>query len=130
MGTMLAAVLHGINDLRLEQVAVPRAVKPGQVVVRIHSCGVCATDWKAVNGKRRNVTFPFIAGHEPSGVVAEVGPGVSHFAPGDAVIVQPSGYCGFSGSAGSATRTIASMLLPRVVMVPGTSGLVHLLNIC
>ena len=82
MGTMLAAVLHNINDLRLERVAIPQAEKPGQVVVRIHSCGVCATDWKAVTGRRRNVAFPFIAGHEPSGVVAEVGPGVSHFAPG------------------------------------------------
>ncbi len=61
----------------------------------IKSCGICATDYKAIKGIRRNVTFPFIPGHEPSGVVAEVGPGVTHFKPGDEVIVMPSGYCGY-----------------------------------
>jgi threonine dehydrogenase-like Zn-dependent dehydrogenase len=59
------------------------------------SCGICATDYKAIKGVRRNVTFPFIPGHEPSGIVTEVGPGVSHFQTGDEVIVQPSGFCGF-----------------------------------
>ena len=41
------------------------------------------------------MTFPFIPGHEPSGIVAEVGPGVTYFKPGDEVICQPSGFCGF-----------------------------------
>jgi threonine dehydrogenase-like Zn-dependent dehydrogenase len=41
------------------------------------------------------VTFPFIAGHEPAGVVAKVGAGVSNVKEGDEVICQPSGYCGF-----------------------------------
>jgi L-iditol 2-dehydrogenase len=40
------------------------------------------------------VRFPFIAGHEPSGIVSEVGPGVTRFKPGDEVICQPSGFCG------------------------------------
>ena len=91
---MLAAVLHDFNDLRLEQAPIPRATEFGDVVVRIKACGICATDYKAIKGIRRNVTFPFIAGHEPSGVVAEVGPGVTQFKPGDEVIVMPSGYCG------------------------------------
>jgi threonine dehydrogenase-like Zn-dependent dehydrogenase len=63
-------------------------------VVRIRSCGICATDYKAVKGIRRNVSFPFIPGHEPSGVVARVGAGVTVVREGDEVIVQPSGYCG------------------------------------
>ncbi len=95
MEKMLAAVLHDFNDLRLEEVPVPRAAEYGDVVVRIKSCGICATDYKAIKGIRRNVEFPFIPGHEPSGVVAEVGPGVTHFKPGDEVIVMPSGYCGY-----------------------------------
>jgi L-iditol 2-dehydrogenase len=94
METMLAAVLHGFNDLRLEEIPRPCAQDVGDVVVRIRSCGICATDYKAIRGIRRNVTFPFIAGHEPAGVVAEVGPGVTHFRPGDEVIVMPSGFCG------------------------------------
>lgn len=95
MDTMLAAVLHDFSDLRLEKVPRPHASEPGQVVVRIRAGGFCATDFKAIKGIRRNVHFPFIAGHEPSGVVAEVGAGVSHFQVGDEVIVQPSGYCGY-----------------------------------
>ena len=94
METMLAAVLHDFDDLRLEQAPVPRATEYGDVVVKIASCGICATDVKAIKGIRRNVTFPSIQGHEPSGVVAEVGPGVTHVKVGDEVIVQPLGYCG------------------------------------
>ena len=67
----------------------------GEVVVRIRACGFCATDYKAIKGIRRNVTFPFIPGHEPAGVVSAVGAGVEHFREGDEVICQPSGYCGY-----------------------------------
>ena len=90
---MLAAVLHDFGKLSLEDVPLP---EPGfgEVVVRIKSCGFCATDYKAIKGIRRNVKFPMICGHEPAGVVAKVGPGVRHFAEGDAVICQPSGFCG------------------------------------
>ncbi|MBQ7208783.1 MAG: alcohol dehydrogenase catalytic domain-containing protein [Lentisphaeria bacterium] len=90
---MLAAVLHDFNDLVLEEVPTPEP-GDGEVLVRIRSCGFCATDYKAIKGIRRNVTFPLIPGHEPSGVVAAVGRGVRHFKEGDEVICQPSGYCG------------------------------------
>ncbi len=90
---MLAAVLHDFNQLVLEDVPVPKP-GPGEVLVRIRSCGFCATDYKAIKGIRRNVTFPLIPGHEPSGVIAEVGANVHHFKVGEEVICQPSGYCG------------------------------------
>ena len=64
-------------------------------MVQIKSCGICATDFKAIKGIRRNVKFPIIVGHEPSGIVAETGPGVSYFKVGDEVIVQPLGHCGY-----------------------------------
>jgi threonine dehydrogenase-like Zn-dependent dehydrogenase len=95
MNTMLAAVLHDFDQLELEQVPRPQAREVGEVVVQIKSCGFCATDYKAIRGIRRNVRFPFIPGHEPSGIVVETGPGVVHFKSGDEVICQPSGYCGF-----------------------------------
>lgn len=90
---MLAAVLKDFGKLVLEDVPAPDPGL-GEVVVRIRSCGICATDYKAVRGIRRNVTFPFIPGHEPAGVVAKVGTGVTHVKEGDGVIVMPSGYCG------------------------------------
>ena len=95
MATMLAAVLDGFNDLNLKEVPIPEPTGFRQVVVRIKACGFCQTDYKAITGARRNVTFPTITGHEPAGVVAAVGPGVTVFKEGDEVICQPSGYCGY-----------------------------------
>jgi L-iditol 2-dehydrogenase len=90
---MLAAVLTDFNRLVLDEVPDPVAGF-GDVVVRIRACGFCATDYKAIMGIRRNVRFPCILGHEPAGVIEAVGPGVEGFGVGDAVIIQPSGYCG------------------------------------
>lgn len=95
---MLAAVLNDFNQLVLKSVPRPAPRNVGEVLVRIKSCGFCATDFKAIKGIRRNVNFPFIPGHEPAGIVAEVGPGVTHFREGDEVICQPSGYCGYCQS--------------------------------
>ena len=90
---MLAAVLKDFDQLVLEEIPTPEP-GPGEVVVRIRSCGFCATDYKAIKGIRRNVSFPFIAGHEPAGMVAALGNNVQGFREGDEVICQPSGYCG------------------------------------
>lgn len=95
MKTMKAAVLHGVDQLTVEDVTVPQAENYGEVVVRIKSCGICATDYKAVKGSRTNVTFPAILGHEAAGVVAQVGAGVAHFKVGDEVIISPWSHCGF-----------------------------------
>lgn len=95
MSTMRAAVLRDFNRIAIEDVPLPVPVAPDDVVVRIKSCGICATDYKAIRGVRRNVDFPFIPGHEPSGIVAATGSAVTCFREGDEVILQPSGYCGF-----------------------------------
>lgn len=95
MARMLAAVLDDFDSLDLREVPIPEPTGYGQVVVRIRACGFCQTDYKAIRGIRRNVTFPLIPGHEPAGVVAAVGPGVTVFREGDEVICQPSGYCGY-----------------------------------
>jgi D-arabinose 1-dehydrogenase-like Zn-dependent alcohol dehydrogenase len=63
---MLAAVLRDFDRLELEEIPTP-APGPGQALVRIRSCGFCATDFKAIKGIRRNVTFPLVPGHEPAG---------------------------------------------------------------
>jgi len=90
---MLAAVLKDFDRLELEDLPMPKP-SAGQAVVRIRSCGFCATDFKAIKGIRRNVRFPLVPGHEPAGVVTAVGPGVRNVKEGDEVIIQPSGYCG------------------------------------
>jgi len=91
---MLAAILKDFNQLSLEEIPKPEP-GPGEVLVRIKSCGFCATDYKAIKGIRKNVDFPLLPGHEPAGVVAEVGPYVKNVKEGDEVILSPSGFCGY-----------------------------------
>ena len=81
---------------------------PDEALVRIKSCGICATDYKAIKGIRRNVRFPLVPGHEPAGVVAAVGAHVRSVKEGDEVIVCPADIADIAGTAGWANRTIAS----------------------
>src|SRR5246127_531498 len=82
--TMQAAVYRGVNDVRLETVPVP-TIGPGEMLVRVHSCGVCGTDLKKISTGSHSA--PRIFGHETSGVVAGVGDGVRQYRPGDRVII-------------------------------------------
>jgi L-iditol 2-dehydrogenase len=82
--TMLAAVYRGVNDVRLETVPVPQ-IGAGELLVRVHTCGVCGTDLKKIASGSHSA--PRIFGHETSGVVAAVGAGVTKFQPGDRVVV-------------------------------------------
>lgn len=91
--TMLATVYHGVNDVRLQTVPVPE-IGPGEMLVRVHSCGICGTDLKKIATGSHSA--PRIFGHETSGVVAAVGSGVSQFEPGERVVVFhhiPCGRC-------------------------------------
>jgi L-idonate 5-dehydrogenase len=94
--TMLAAVLHGVEDLRVEQLPVPE-LQAGQVLLRVRRAGVCGTDVHYFQeGKCGNfvVTAPFILGHEVTGEIAALGAGVKRFEIGQRVVVNPSWQCG------------------------------------
>jgi L-iditol 2-dehydrogenase len=82
--TMLSAVYRGVNDVRLESVPVP-AIGVGELLLRVHTCGVCGTDLKKIATGSHSA--PRVFGHETSGVVAAVGAGVRNFHPGDRVVV-------------------------------------------
>ena len=82
--TMQAAVYRGVDDIRLETVPVPR-IGPGELLLRVHSCGVCGTDRKQISTGSHSA--PRIFGHETSGVVAAVGEGVQGYRSGDRVMV-------------------------------------------
>jgi len=91
--TMLAAVYRGVNDVRLETVPVP-AIGPGELLLRVHTCGICGTDLKKIATGSHSA--PRIFGHETAGMVAAVGAGVLDFRPGDRVVVFhhiPCGNC-------------------------------------
>src|SRR6202789_2283816 len=82
--TMLAAVYRGVNDVRMETVPVPD-IAAGEILVKVHSCGVCGTDLKKISAGSHSA--PRIFGHETSGTVAAVGAQVRKYAAGDRVMV-------------------------------------------
>src|ERR1700685_2064752 len=91
--TMRAAVYRGVNDVRVETVPVPK-IGAGELLVRVHTCGICGTDLKKISSGSHSA--PRIFGHETSGVVAAIGSEVKQFKPGDRVVVFhhiPCGEC-------------------------------------
>src|SRR5436305_10214217 len=90
---MQAAVYRGINDGRVETVPVPE-IGPGEVLIRVHTCGICGTDLKKIHTGSHSA--PRIFGHETSGVIAAVGAEVDGFSAADRVMVFhhiPCGNC-------------------------------------
>ena len=66
----------------------------GEVMVRVAATGVCHSDYNLVDGFRYVENLPMVMGHEASGVVEQVGPGVHAFAPGDPVVFSIRPSCG------------------------------------
>jgi len=99
----------------------PRA---GEVRVRVHYCGLCHSDYSIVSG-----TFPLgepvILGHEASGIIDCVGPGVGGLAPGDPVVLTPLPPCGscFFCQRGQHSLCVNGMSLMTMTLTDGETGL-------
>ncbi len=94
MDGMKATVFHGKNDIRVEEAPRPQA-GPGEAVIRITLTTICGTDLHIVRGEYP-VRPGLVIGHEPVGVIAELGPGLTGYEIGDRVLVgaiTPCGQC-------------------------------------
>jgi L-iditol 2-dehydrogenase len=91
---MLAAVLHGSEDLRMERIPVPHAGE-GELLVRVGAALTCGTDLKVYRRGYHAMMLkpPIVFGHELAGVVVEAGAGVTKFAVGDRVLPMNSAPC-------------------------------------
>ena len=99
---MRAMVLDRARDpLELRELPVPE-VAAGQVLLRVHACGVCRTDLHIIDGELAGPKLPLVLGHQIVGEVSEVGPGVEGLEPGDRVGVPWLGWtcgeCGYCAS--------------------------------
>jgi 2-desacetyl-2-hydroxyethyl bacteriochlorophyllide A dehydrogenase len=91
---MRATVFHGPNDIRVEEVPRPRAGF-GEAVIRITLTTICGTDLHILRGEYP-VKPGLVIGHEPVGVIEELGDGITGYQPGDRVLVgaiTPCGQC-------------------------------------
>ncbi|MCS7281974.1 MAG: galactitol-1-phosphate 5-dehydrogenase [Anaerolineae bacterium] len=90
---MKAAVFRGIGQIEVTDVPMPE-LEPGEVLIRVAYCGICGTDLEAF---QTGMYEPgLILGHEFSGTVVEIGPGVTGWRVGDRVVVGdliPCGQC-------------------------------------
>jgi threonine dehydrogenase-like Zn-dependent dehydrogenase len=91
---MRAVAWHGTHDVRVDNVADPSIEKPTDAIIRVTSSGICGSDLHLYE-----VLGPFIdegdvLGHEPMGIVEEVGAEVTHIKPGDRVVIPFNIACG------------------------------------
>jgi len=91
---MIAAVLYGKEDLRLERIAVPRT-GDGELLVRVGAALTCGTDLKVYRRGYHAMMLkpPIPFGHEFAGVVVEAGADVTSFHPGDRIVALNSAPC-------------------------------------
>lgn len=90
---MLQAVMTQPGKIEFQDVPRPQA-QPGEVLIEVKRIGVCGSDIHVYHGLHPYTSYPVVQGHEVSGIVAEVGEGVSGFAPGDKVVFMPQVTCG------------------------------------
>jgi threonine dehydrogenase-like Zn-dependent dehydrogenase len=89
-----AVVWHGDEDVRVDEVDEPRIERPTDALVRITSTAICGSDLHLYGAKTPGMQEGDILGHEPMGVVEEVGAEVEHVRPGDRVVVPFNISCG------------------------------------
>ncbi|MBS9385536.1 MAG: alcohol dehydrogenase catalytic domain-containing protein [Dolichospermum sp. BR01] len=91
---MLAALLYGQEDLRLEQVPDPTP-EAGEVVIQVEAATTCGTDLKVWRrgGHAKMLTPPTLFGHEGAGLIVAVGAGVTNWRVGDRVVANNSAPC-------------------------------------
>jgi L-iditol 2-dehydrogenase len=119
---MKAVVYRGVNDLRLETVPVP-VIGPGELLVKVATCGVCGTDLKKIHTGSHSA--PRIFGHEMAGTIVQVGAGVTKFALGERVMVFhhiPCGHCYYCRKNTPAQCTVYKKVGATAGMEPSGGG--------
>jgi L-iditol 2-dehydrogenase len=86
---MIAALLYGKEDIRLEEMRLP-TMESGGMLLEMRSCGICGSDSRMYfNGPTSRYIHPVVLGHELCAEIARVGPGAGGFHPGDRVAIAP-----------------------------------------
>ena len=90
---MKATLFTAKNEVRFTELPNPKP-GPGEVVIEVKASGICHTDYEVLKDNYGTGAFPVVPGHEYSGVVVEVGTGVSNVSTDDRVAIDPNFECG------------------------------------
>lgn len=91
---MKAVTYQGIKNVVVKEVPDPKIEKPDDMIVKITSTAICGSDLHLIHGMIPNLQEDYVIGHEPMGIVEEVGPGVTKLKKGDRVIIPFNIACG------------------------------------
>jgi S-(hydroxymethyl)glutathione dehydrogenase/alcohol dehydrogenase len=91
---MKAVTYQGIKNVIVKEVPDPKIEKDDDIIVRLTSTAICGSDLHLIHGLVPNMQEDFVMGHEPMGIVEEVGPGVTKLKKGDRVIIPFNISCG------------------------------------
>src|SRR5690606_12760708 len=91
---MKAVTYQGIKDVAVKEVDDPKIQKADDIIVKATRSAICGSDLHLIHGMIPNTPENFIIGHEPIGIVEEVGPEVTKLKKGDRVIVPFNMACG------------------------------------
>lgn len=91
---MKAVTYQGIKNVVVKDVPDPKLEKPDDMIIRLTSTAICGSDLHLIHGLIPNLQEDYVIGHEPMGIVEEVGPGVTKLKKGDRVIIPFTIACG------------------------------------
>jgi threonine dehydrogenase-like Zn-dependent dehydrogenase len=91
---MRALTWHGTHDVRVDTVPDPAIEQPTDIIIRVTSCGICGSDLHLYEVLGPFIDVGDVLGHEPIGIVEEVGAEVTHVKAGDRVVIPFNVACG------------------------------------
>ncbi|PGT79148.1 zinc-dependent alcohol dehydrogenase [Bacillus sp. AFS040349] len=91
---MKAVTYQGIKNVEVKEVEDPKIQKPDDMIIKVTSTAICGSDLHLIHGMIPNMQEDYVIGHEPMGIVEEVGPEVTKVKKGDRVIIPFNIACG------------------------------------
>src|SRR3954470_14662783 len=119
---MKAVCWHGMSDMRVDTVPDPKIADPGDAIIRVTSTAICGSDLHLFDGFMPTMQKGEVLGHEPMGVVEEVGRGVTKLKKGDRVVVPFTISCGSCWFCQRQLSSLCDTPNPNAAMAPKVMG--------